>query len=124
MTVLTETIRNVDFIAMCRDPIISIDEVSATNVSTTAAIDAGTVMGKITATGVFVPFDQDASDGSENAAGILMNRVEASATAEPVAVVARNCAVIAAHITWPSDIDAAEQTAAETQLLAANIVFR
>ena len=124
MTIQNETIRNVDFIALMRDTIMSTDEVPVTNASTTLPIVAGTVMGKITSSGIYVPYNQDASDGSENAAGILYAKVDASSTAVPSTVVTRNCAVVSAHLTWPSDITANEKTAAEAQLVALNIIPR
>lgn len=44
--------------------------------ATQAAMVAGTVLGQVTESGLFVAYDDDANDGSEVAAGILAEAVD------------------------------------------------
>ena len=60
---------------------ISRDVVTVT-VAATTTLDPGQVLGKITATGKYVPVDDTASDGRENAAGILVREL-ANAAGSP-----------------------------------------
>jgi len=50
---------------------------SITIVSTSGALEAGTVLGKITASGKYHVYNDSHGDGTEVARGILFNRVEA-----------------------------------------------
>lgn len=85
---------------------------------------AGTVLGVITASGKLTQFNQDGSNGSENAAGVLFAAVDAtSADADAVAHL-RDCEMDDGALTWPADIDAAEKTAAKVQLTALGIIAR
>lgn len=88
-------------------------------------LTAGMVLGKITSGGKFVQHDQDAVDGSEAAAGILLADVTAEdgVDAKAVAVV-RHAAVRAGGLIWQSDIDAGEITTALAELLALGIIAR
>lgn len=65
-----------------------------------------------------------AADGSERVAGILLADVNATAADQPCAVVARDVEVIAAELTWPGGITAAEKSIAIAQLVAASILPR
>lgn len=63
---------------------------SRDNVVVTAAgtaIPSGTVLGKVTATGKFVPYSNSASNGSEVAAGILYQSVPEGITGDVKAVI-------------------------------------
>jgi hypothetical protein len=85
----------------------------------------GTVLGKVS--GKYVPFDQDASDGSETAAGILYDALtnDGVAPADYAGVVIDYaCEVRGADLTWPSDIEAGEKTTAIADLLALGIKVR
>ena len=64
------------------------------------------------------------TDGSERAGGILLADVNATAADQPCVVVARECEVNAAELTWPAAITAAEKSIALAQLKAANIIAR
>ncbi|HET9199439.1 MAG TPA: head decoration protein, partial [Dehalococcoidia bacterium] len=68
--------------------------------------------------------DPAAVDGSEVAAGILYDRVDASvADAEGVAIV-RLAEVNAAELVWPDNITAPQQTMALGELAALSIIAR
>jgi hypothetical protein len=49
-------------------------------VKAATVLEPGTVLGQIAGTGMYVPYDESNSDGSEVAAGILIDRVENPAT--------------------------------------------
>jgi hypothetical protein len=82
------------------------------------------VLGKVTASGKYKALDPGASDGSEVAAGILYDRVDASdGDAEGVAIV-RLAEVNAAELVWPDGITGGEQTTALGELAALTIIAR
>jgi len=95
-------------------------------ISTT--IDAAQVLGMVTTSGDYAPFDPAATDGTENAAAISFGRLITSATATPqqrgLAVVVRDAEVAGNQLGWPATITPAQQTAAEGQLAALGIIVR
>ena len=87
-------------------------------------LQAGAVLGKVTASGKYEALAPAAVDGSETAAGILYDAVDASAAdAEGVAIV-RLAEVNAAELVWPEGITGPEQTTALGELAALNIIAR
>ena len=87
-------------------------------------LEAGAVLGKVTASGKYKALDPAAVDGSEAAAGVLYDAVDASAAdAEGVAIV-RLAEVNAAELVWPAGITGGEQTTALGELAALNIIAR
>jgi hypothetical protein len=91
---------------------------SGQNLSTAA------VLGKVTASGKYKVLDPAAVDGSEVAAGILYDAIDASAAdAEGVAIV-RLAEVNAAELVWPAGITGPEQTTALGELAALDIIAR
>ena len=87
-------------------------------------LQPGAVLGKVTASGKYKVLDPAASDGSEVAAGILYDAVDAStADAEGVAIV-RLAEVNAAELVWPDGITGGEQTTALGELAALTIIAR
>jgi hypothetical protein len=87
-------------------------------------LEAGAVLGKVTASGKYKALDPAAADGSEAAAGVLYGAVDASAAdAEGVAII-RLAEVNAAELVWPVGITAPEQTTALGELAAFNIIAR
>jgi hypothetical protein len=85
---------------------------------------AAAVLGKVAASGKYKVLNPAAVDGSEVAAGILYEAVDASAAdAEGVAVV-RLAEVNAAELVWPAGISAGEQTTALGELATLSIIAR
>lgn len=82
-----------------------------------AALEAGTVLGKITASGKYVAYNNGASDGSEVAAAILYADAPDLAVDQKVTVVARLAEVNGAVLTG---ID----TPGKADLAALNIIVR
>jgi hypothetical protein len=85
---------------------------------------AAAVLGKVTASGKYKALAPAAVDGSETAAGILYDAVDASAAdAEGVAIV-RLAEVNAAELVWPAGITTPQQATALGQLRALTIIAR
>ena len=79
-------------------------------------LEAAAVLGKV--------LDPAAVDGSEVAAGILYDAVDAAAAdAEGVAIV-RLAEINAAELVWPAGITGGEQTTALGELAALSIIAR
>lgn len=74
--------------------------------------------------GKYVAYNQDGVDGSEIAAGILLDNVNATAADVEATIVARDAEVCGSELTWPADIEAGEKTAAIAQLAALGIIVR
>lgn len=88
-------------------------------------IASGTVLGKITASGKYVPQNPDAGDGSQNAAGILLSKVtQVTANADIGAVaIVRDAVVISEQLTWSADTNL-NQAAAIAALKVLGILTR
>lgn len=71
---------------------------------------AGTVVGKVAASGKFAQHDPSASDGSESASAILFAGVDASTADAPCVVIARDAEVNGGEIVWPDGIAAQDKT--------------
>lgn len=94
-------------------------------IAASQTIVTGRVLGKITASGQYAIFDQDAVDGTETAAGIAVGEYTTGAgeTCEGVAIV-RDALVVEDNLVFESDIDAAEQAAAMASLKTLGIITR
>lgn len=80
----------------CRDQIV---------VSSGAGIvKANTVMGKITAGGEWVPYAPAAVDGSQNAAGILLYKVDATAADAKAVISARDAVWAVEMLNWGATV--------------------
>lgn len=90
-------------------------------VAQSGVLDHGTVVGKITASGKVVQLDPAASDGSEDAYGILYGKVDATGGDVPGVVIVREALVDFAKVIWPTGITAAQKTAAIAALNAKGI---
>lgn len=88
------------------------------------ALDAGTVLGKLTASGKYVVLAPAAADGSEDASGILWARADASTADAAIVVIARDAEVKADALIWPAGITTEQKATAITQLNALGIVLR
>ena len=85
---------------------------------------AAAVLGKVTASGKYRALNPAGADGSQTAAGILYDAVDASAAdAEGVAIV-RLAEVNAAELIWPAGITGGQKTTALGQFAALNIIAR
>jgi len=88
-------------------------------------LEAGTVLGKVTATGKFAVYDNSAADGTEVAAGILLDAVDAStADADGVAFVRGSMQFNLAEVKWNTGALQAEIDAGVVDLAAIGIIAR
>jgi len=78
----------------------------------------------VTATDKYHEFDPAGSDGTQFAAAILYDHVDASAADMPAVVIARQAEVSVAALVWKTGATAAQKTQAIAQLQAAGIIVR
>ena len=85
----------------------------------------GTVLGKITSGGKFTVLTPGATNGSQNAAGILWGPADATDTDAPAVVLVRGPAIANRHeIIWPEGITEGQTTTATAALAALGILLR
>ena len=88
-------------------------------------LKAGTVVGKVTATSKYVAYDDDAVDGSQTAAGVVLEAVDASAADALVTMIARDAEVITEKLQWGAAVTTqGEKDAAVVDLAALGIIAR
>ncbi|MBO6883861.1 MAG: head decoration protein [Marivita sp.] len=88
-------------------------------------LEPGTVLGKITTGGKFTALAPAATNGSQNAAGILWDKVDASAADVSSVVILRGPAIVNRYeIIWPDGATEAQITAATTALATIGIILR
>jgi hypothetical protein len=87
-------------------------------------LKTGTVVGIITASGKVTQLAPSANDGSENAAGVLVGDVDASAADTPGVIIARHAICSDKGLVWPSGITGAQKNTALGQLKALGILVR
>jgi hypothetical protein len=85
----------------------------------------GTVLGRITTGGKYTLLTPGATNGSQNAAGILWADVDATEVDAPGVVILRGPAIANRHeIVWPEAATEAQITTATTALAALGIILR
>lgn len=105
-----------EFLISEADGTLSREEVIVTQAG--AALVSGTVMGKVTASGKYVPYSNAAIDGSEVAAGVLYTQlVAATGDRKQSVVIVRNAEVFGAALVG-SDAPAV------VDLRALNVIVR
>ena len=88
-------------------------------------LEPGTVLGKITTGGKFTALAPTATNGSQNAAGILWDKVDASAADAPGVIMLRGPAIVNRYeIVWPDGATEAQITAATSALATIGIILR
>jgi hypothetical protein len=126
MSTITEGQHAAEFIVSEANGFRSRDEVTLTVAAETTLVP-GLVLGKLTATGKYVPYDNAGGDGSDVAAGILYAGIENPGEAPAdyqVTVVNRDAEVRLADLQWASGLVDADKTAAYADLLALGIKVR
>lgn len=89
------------------------------------SLPLGAVLGLVTATAKVKSFDPSATDGSQYAAGVLMQACDASAADRDDGLMVARHAVVSDHaLSWPAGIALAERRAAVLQLKALGILVR
>lgn len=85
---------------------------------------SGAVVQVVVTPGKYKPFDPEATDGSQIAAGVLYAGVNATLADTPCVAVVRNAEVKADALVWPAEIEAGPQAAAVASLNARGILLR
>lgn len=87
-------------------------------------LEAGDLVGIVTASGKYAKYDNSAGDGRESVAGISYDAVDASsADFTGVVFTVRDCEVVGASLDY-NTVDAGEITTANTELEALGIIVR
>jgi len=110
-----------DWLKFEEDNLYSRDEVT---VASGQNLATGTVVGIITTSGKVTQLAPAANDGSQNAAGVLLNAVDASAGDQPGVIIARHAICSSKGLTWPGSITAPQKAAAISQLKSLGILVR
>ena len=85
----------------------------------------GTVLGIVTASGKYKQIDPSAEDGTQVAAGVLLQACDATLIDRDDGLVVARHAVVAHHaLAWPDAITTAEQLTAIAQLKALGVLVR
>lgn len=96
-----------------------------TIVSGAGVLEIGTVLGRITASGNWNACNVDATDGSQAAAGILAERIDATSGARQAIVIVRRATVSLLGLRWHANTNTTnERNAAIAQLAALGIITR
>jgi len=125
MTTYTESRRALEFLAWEVNPQYSRDEVTLT--AAQGDLKAGTVMAKVTATGNYVPYDDDANAGVPGtgiAAGVLCYDVANNVATQKIVIVARSAIVEEALLVWEASNDTTEKNAGIAELNALGVLVR
>lgn len=117
MANIIETGRVSDWLKREADSVYSREEVTV--ISGAGELVSGTVLGKITASGKYTPVTAAAADGSEDAAGILIDPVDATSADVTALIIARDAIVSNQGLTYGADIDTTNERAAVHAALAA-----
>jgi hypothetical protein len=84
----------------------------------------GTVLGKVTATGLHKPLTPAATDGSQNVAGILWLDAELTADGRAAIIKRGQVVYVSDELTWPAGITAPQKATATAQLETMGFVAR
>lgn len=104
-----------------------IDTISLENVTIASGaglISDGTVAGIVTATGKWKIHDPAATDGTENAAGIIVDNHNATSADRIAAAVVRHAEVASVNLVWKTGITDAQKTTALAALKTHGIIAR
>ena len=93
--------------------------------SGTGKLAPGTVLGKITTGGKYTVLTPGASNGSQNAAGVIWDQADATDADAPAVVLVRGPAIVNRHeIIWPEGITEGQTNTALAALATLGIIQR
>lgn len=121
MTILVDGKHTAEFIVSEASGYRSRQEVTVTVPS--GGLEAGTIVGKITATGKYVRHAAGASNGSETEAGILFAGFTETGDTNAT-IIARDAEVVGSDLTYEDGADAAQITASNDALAAIGLIVR
>ena len=92
--------------------------------STSGVLLPGAVLGKVTASGKYMPLAPAAADGTQTAAAVLFEGCDATAADVRRTATTRDSEVSAAALVWPAGTTDPQKTAALAALAAVGIIAR
>lgn len=111
-----------DLLKFEADNLYSRDRVT---VAAQQALRLGHVVGRITETGQVAALDLTATDGREQAKGVVIVPIITANAPNPDGVIVARHATVADHaLVWPNDITPEQQTACIEQLRAVGVLVR
>jgi hypothetical protein len=122
MAATTESARNVEVLLSEANGTLSREQITVA--SGAGALAAGTILGKVTASGKYIAYDDDNVDGSEVAAAVLLYATDATSADVAAVVIARQAEVKADKIVWATTNDTGDKAAGIVDLAAKNIIIR
>jgi hypothetical protein len=121
-TVFTEAMNLGDLLKFEAPSLYSRDRVT---VAAGQYLQLGTVLGIVTASGKYKQIDPSAEDGSQVAAGVLLQTCDATLADRDNGLVVARHAIVSDHaLQWPEAITAAEKASAIAQLKALGVLVR
>lgn len=122
MAVLAEPLNLGDLLKYEAPNLYSRDRVT---VASGQNLPLGAVVGIVTATGKFTQIDPSATDGTQVAAGVLLQACDATLADRDDGLIVARHAIVADHaLAWPEAITTAEKLAAIAQLKALGVLVR
>ena len=116
MTTYTEPYRASEIILSEANGTLSREAV--TIASGSGVLNPGTVLGKLTVGGKYVPYDDGNADGSEDAAAILLEAIDATSADITASALVRFAEVKKDILQWDAAVDATAKTKAYADLAA------
>lgn len=121
-TVFTESMNLGDLLKYEAPNLYSRDRVT---VAAGQNLPLGAVVGVVTATGKVKQIDPSATDGSQVAAGVLMQACDAALAERTDGLIVARHAIVSDHaLQWPTGITTGEQQAAVAQLKSLGVLVR
>lgn len=121
-TVLTESMNLGDLLKYEAPNLYSRDRVT---VAAGQNLPLGAVIGVVTATGKVKQIDPSATDGTQLAAGVLMQACDAALAERTDGLIVARHAIVSDHaLQWPTGITTGEQQAAVAQLKSLGVLVR
>lgn len=122
MPAITEGLNLGDLLKYEAPNLFSRDQVTVVSGQT---LPLGAVVGIVTTTGKVKQIDPSATDGSQYAAGVLMQPCDAALIDREDGLMVARHAIVADHaLTWPAAITTAEKQAAVLQLKSLGVLIR
>lgn len=121
-TVFTESMNLGDLLKYEAPNLYSRDRVT---VAAGQNLPLGAVIGVVTATGKVKQIDPSATDGTQVAAGVLMQAYDAALAERTDGLIVARHAIVSDHaLQWPTGITTGEQQAAIAQLKSLGVLVR
>lgn len=121
-TVFTESMNLGDLLKYEAPNLYSRDRVT---VAAGQNLPLGAVIGVVTATGKVKQIDPSATDGTQLAAGVLMQACDAALAERTDGLIVARHAIVSDHaLQWPTGITTGEQQAAVAQLKSLGVLVR